>query len=152
VPALVALGLLVSTGPAAAESGPPGIWAAEAQYVEMLPTSTGPKPAGAAGSTKPLPTWLARRFARRGGTDAKALETLVTSTGWGAGASSGRNPVRRQEPSVQMLAVPLPQKSPSLFGALRHGSSSGGRATFALVALLVLLAAFTLARLRRSRR
>src|SRR5215216_6566351 len=89
-PAVAAVAVLAFAGPASAESGPPGVWAAAAQYVEMIPTSTGPKTAGAAGRSKPLSKSLAREFARRGGNDAQALETLVTASGWGATTSAPR--------------------------------------------------------------
>src|SRR3954462_12249714 len=88
LPLLATGTLLASAGAAPAESGPPGVWAAAAQYVEMIPTSTGPKAAGAAGRSKPLPKSLARQFARRGGHDAQGLQTLVTPSGWGATTSA----------------------------------------------------------------
>jgi hypothetical protein len=154
VPALVAAAVLTSAGSAAAEKAPPSPWAAAAQYVEMIPTSTGPKAAGAAGPTKPLPASVAKQFARSGGPDAKALETLVTSSGWGA------RPVERRQSRPhgqtadsppQRLAVPSPRESTSLAASVGGGLTSGPRATFALVALLCLLAACTLVRLRRTR-
>jgi hypothetical protein len=153
-PALVVAAVLASAGSAAADQPPPSPWAAAAQYVEMIPTSTGPKAAGAAAPTKPLPASLAKEFARSAGTDAKALETLVTSSGWGA-----RPVERRQSPPhgqtvespPQRLAVPSPQDSTSLAASVGGGLTSGPRATFALVALLCLLAAFALVRFRRTR-
>ena len=130
LPMLATGTLLASAGAAAAERGPPGDWAAAAQYVEMIPTSTGPKAAGAAGPTKPLPKSLATQFARRGGTDAKALETLVTSSGWGAsspgpaGAHEPRRPrsrraeARSRAVAAAVLAVPRPQESISVPGSV----------------------------------
>ena len=82
VPALIAgVSLAVFAGPADAESSPPGVWAAAAQYVEMIPTSTGPREAGARGATKPLPKSLAAQLAgaaapTRGSRDARHLERL----------------------------------------------------------------------------
>src|SRR3954449_3158820 len=92
VAATGAVALLVAAGSAGAESGPPSVWAAAAQYIEMIPTSTGPKAAGAAGRSRPLSKSLARQFARRGGNDAQALETLVTSSGWGATTGAPAKP------------------------------------------------------------
>lgn len=167
VAAIGGVALLVFAGPAGAESAPPSAWAAAAQYVEMIPTSTGPKTAGAASGTKPVAKSLAAQIARRGGTDAQALETLVTSTGWGAAASvrdkphptpkggaGTKGPVEPAEPATQKLAVPLPQESAPLSSSVGGGLTSGGRATFALVALvalLCLLTAFGLARRRSAR-
>ena len=147
--ATIAVALVASAAPAAADPGPPSAWAAAAQYVEMIPTSTGPRPVGAAGATKRLPDSLAARFSRRGGADAKALKTLVTSSGWGASVRARPSPAakpRDHGASVQMLAVPLPQESAALPESLGNALTGGGRATFALVGLLVLAAAFTLAR------
>lgn len=152
-PALVVAAMLAWAGSAAADA-PPTPWAAAAQYVEMIPTSTGPKAAGAASAAKPLPPSLARQFARSAGTDAKALETLVTSSGWGARPAERRqSPPHGQkgESRVERLAVPSPQASTSLGAAVGGGLTSGRRATFTIVALLCLLAAFTVVRLRRSR-
>jgi hypothetical protein len=151
VPALVAAAVLTSAGPAAAEQAPPSLWAAAAQYVEMIPTSTGPKAAGAAGPTKPLPASLAKQFGRSAGPDANALETLVTSSGWGARPVEGhQSPPEGQtgDSPPQRLAVPSPQESTSLPASVGGGLTSGSRATFALVVVLCLLAASILVRLR----
>src|SRR5215211_6849073 len=95
-PAVAAVAVLASAGSAGAESGPPSVWAAAAQYVEMIPTSTGLRPAGAAGGTKPLPRALATQLARRGGADAQALTTLVTSSGWGANTIRPAKPAKHR--------------------------------------------------------
>ena len=153
-PAVVVAAMLASAGTAAADDAPPSPWAAAAQYVEMIPTSTGPKAVGAASAAKPLPPSLARQFARSAGTDAKALETLVTSSGWGARPAERRqSPPHGQkgESRVERLAVPSPRASTSLGAAVGGGLTSGRRATFTIVALLCLLAAFTVVRIRRSR-
>jgi hypothetical protein len=161
LPLLATGTLLASAGTAAAEPGPPGVWAATAQYVEMIPTSTGPKAAGAGGPTKPLPKSLATQFARRGGTDAKALETLVTSSGWGASTTpraakanegTGTREGTKEGASAGTLVVPLPQESISVPESVGDALADSRRANFALVALLLLLTAFTLARLVRSPR
>jgi hypothetical protein len=153
VPALVAAAVLTSAGPAAAERAPPSPWAAVAQYVEMIPTSTGPRAAGAAGPTKPLPASLAKELGRSAGPDANALATLVTSSGWDARPIEGApEPASGAcgRPSAS-LAVPSPQESTSLAASVGGGLTSGPRAAFAVVALLCLLAASILLRLRRTR-
>src|SRR5207245_585799 len=84
----------------------------------------------------------------------KALETLVTSSGWGARPAERRqSPPHGQkgESRVERLAVPSPQASTSLGAAVGGGLTSGRRATFTIVALLCLLAAFTVVRVRRRR-
>jgi hypothetical protein len=154
VPALVAAAVLTSAGPAAAERPPPSPWAAVAQYVEMIPTSTGPKAAGAAGPTKPLPASLAKQLGRSAGPDAKALKTLVTSSGWGVRPVEGHQSPpqgRTGDSPPKKLAVPSPHESTSLAASVGGGLTSGPRATFAVVAVLCLLAASILVRLRRIR-
>jgi hypothetical protein len=155
LPTLVAGTVVAWAGAAAAQSGPPGEWAAVAQYVELIPTSTGAKAAGGPGPTKPLPKSLATQFARRGGNDAKALETLVTSSGWAASTPQRASRAAKPTPEPtggEVLAVPLPQEGMSAPESVGDALAGGGRATFALVALLVLVTAFTLARLRARRR
>jgi hypothetical protein len=167
LPAIAAAGLFAFAGPAAAESGPPNVWAAVAQYIEMIPTSSGPAAAGAPGPTKRLPPSLAAEFARSGGVDAQALKTLVTSSGWGADTSprarpqnpkprpaeNGRHgPGNANEPTSPAVAVPFPQETTSLSGSVGGALTDGGRATFALAAVLSLLTAAVLFRLGRSRR
>src|SRR4051794_13448428 len=159
VPATAAA-LLVWGAPAAAESGPPGVWAAAAQYVEMMPTSTGPKAAGSTGKSKPLPPWIAAQLARRGGADEQALETLVTSSGWG-GASITKQPRKHEtgangggqaKPAADdTLVVPLPEESVSLPEATGAAVTGSSRGIFALAAVLAMLAAVALVRFGPTR-
>jgi len=155
VPATVVF--LLWAAPAAAESGPPSVWAAAAQYVEMMPTSTGPKAAGAPGVTKPLPASIATQLALRGGSDRKALETLVTSSGWGAAVTRH---APKQEPGGkaggnaggEKLAVPLPQQGASFPDAAGAAVTGSSRGVFALAAVLGMLAAVALVRFGATRR
>src|SRR3954471_13281578 len=131
LPLLAVGAVLAPGGAAAAEPGPPGGWAAVAQYVEMIPTTTGGKPAGGAGPTTSLPKSLATQFARRGGTDAKALETLVTSSGWGARRTRPVSPAAKpkppREPELGVLAVPPPQQGVSVPESVGDAFAGGGR-------------------------
>jgi len=66
-------------------AGHPGTSAAVSQYVEQIPTSSGPQATGIGKETfKPLPRRAKAKLVRQGGEDAPLLEKIATSSAYGA--------------------------------------------------------------------
>ncbi len=161
---------VVTPATAGADPQPPDEWAAAAQYVEMIPTSAGPRPSGSGGRTAQPSKALEQQLRRSGGADAQALQTLVTASGWGAVASSARGeaaPIEKAPASSEKapassadappdrvaagpgLAVPPPSESESLAGAAGGAIASDWRGVLVLATIVALVAGLGL-RLRRA--
>ncbi len=133
-------------------AGPPDDLSGVDQYVEDIPTSEGPKPAGSGGkaSGNPLPPTVTQSLADEGGSDAAALEAIATDPSLGAPGEdlSGRVAVG---PAGEAEDVSLGSALSGGFGALRgaDGRGSGGVLLLVLVGLTTVI---VVAAARRSRR
>ena len=102
---------LAATGPASAAT-PPGNplqdVSAIDQYVEAIPTSSGPAATGG-GSAKPrpLPPDVASEIREQGGNDADALMEVATSPRYGAPTGSGDS-IRPEDSSEAAQTQPSP--------------------------------------------
>lgn len=144
-PLLLALALAAwaaASAPEAVAGGDPTPPApAVSQYVEMIPTSEGARTGGAAGTkATPLPSGVEKQLQEEGGRDAKVLEALATSPGYGATKKSGPGAVDR--PAADAAGV-LPSVA---------AEADDGRFLGLLAVLLVLTSAAAAVALTRRRR
>lgn len=120
------------------------------QYVEAIPTSSGPAPTGRSGATaRPLPQDVASEVRKRGGDDAEALIEVATSPAHGAPSGSRlKNPTRLGGVSERVHAQPS-----ALDAVVSPIAGADEPRLLALLALLLgmTLVAFALAT-RRQRR
>ena len=95
---------LFAVGPAAAADPPPDPSdSALAQYVEQLPTSSGPKAVSLTGGQaagQPLPAPVESALRTEGGDDASLLEKVATSQALGAPAREPRDRASSAPPSA----------------------------------------------------
>jgi hypothetical protein len=89
VSSTLACAVLLLAGPvsasAAAPPGEPGTGSSAIdQYVEAIPTSSGPAPTGRAGTSRPLPPAVVAQVREAGGDDAETLLRTATSPSYGA--------------------------------------------------------------------
>src|SRR5262245_52069902 len=129
---------VVLASPAIAADSPPSVpsTAAIAQYIEAVPSSTGPVPIGGAASpavSTPLATGVRAKVERTAGADAPALLDLAQDSRFGA------RPVRRANPTRGAPAIP-PQVATASIGTpspLAAAASTAGSGELLLVALLL---------------
>jgi len=130
--------MLASSTPALADDPPrPTDIPAVSAYVELVPTSRGPREAGV-GATRgrPLDRRVERLARTQGGEDAALLERLATSPAYGAPWSpTPKTPVSKIEPK------PRSSSSDNALSAAVDAGAEGGVGR--LLALLVLLTAVT---------
>ena len=109
-----------------------------AAYVEMVPTSRGPKQAGA-GTTRPrpLPPRVDELLRTSGGEDAALLEQLATSPGYGAPTGSRR----KQPKAADEGTVPADRPRSNALSAAVSVSADGGEGR--LLGLILALVAVT---------
>jgi hypothetical protein len=138
---LIALvtGLAFPAEQALADDPPPPDIPSVAAYVEMGPTSRGPKQTGAGASRpRPLPPRVDELLRTSGGDDAALLEQLATSPGYGAPTGS-----QRKQPRADEAVVPSDRASSNALSAAVSVSADGGEGR--LLGLIVALVAVTLA-------
>ena len=131
--ALAALLALVLAAPAGAES--PNDFSASDQYVETLPTSSGPSATKDRKSVhRALPSEVASRLAKLGGTDAAALEAVATAGEFGApqGKAGGADKSKRKGSGSSGSTPAVPSASVE---AVRD---DGGDLLWLLLALLAI--------------
>ena len=126
--------------------------AAVAQYVEVIPTSSGDQALGSRPGAAPaqapvstLPAPVVRRIERQGGTDAPALKRIVSSPDYGAPTR-----IRVRESPTSSPPV-LPTRDPGLLSAAFGGGGSGDDAGWVLGALVLISGIAVAARFRRRR-
>ena len=80
------------------------------QYVEALPTSSGPAATGRRGGRpRPLPPLVAARVREQGGDDAEALIEVATSPTYGAPSrTSSKEPIRPGDTDERVRERPSP--------------------------------------------
>jgi hypothetical protein len=129
---------LAAPGSALADDPPrPTDIPAVSAYVELVPTSRGPKQAGAGTARgRPLGARIERLVRTQGGEDAALLERLATSPAYGAPSSpTPKTPASKLEPKESTTS-----SGNALSAAIDAGGEGGaGR----LLVLLVLLTAVT---------
>jgi hypothetical protein len=135
---------VVGASPAIAAAPPPKVPsdAAIAQYIEVVPSATGPVPIGEAASPASgaaLPTALRAKVERTAGVDAPALLDLAQDPRFGARPVRRANPTRGG-PAIPGQAVLASMGTPSPFAAAASTASSGG-----LLFVALLLAGITAA-------
>jgi hypothetical protein len=140
---------------------------AVAQYIEQVPTSCGSN-ASVAESKAKLPRKVTKKLRRTGGSDAKQLETIATSTRYGAPSQTVTQTVkkskakakahaRRQLKSELPRSIRHPGKTrvtalSGFGGVVADGSDSRLIALVAIMALTALAAGVTAIVRRRSSR
>jgi hypothetical protein len=130
--ACVGVGAMVATPSALA--GPPS---AVAQYVEMIPTSTGFQ-AVSQSKTTPISKPVQRSITREGGSDAQALTKIVTTT------SPARRPTRSKRSIGSGTAVGSTRlPTPAIPTAVIH-SGAAGELVLALPATVIVALALAL--------
>jgi hypothetical protein len=142
---------------AAADKPPTPAASGISQYVEMIPTSSGQHAIGVGkATTKPLPKREADLVRKYGGTDKEKLETVATSSEYGAPAKS--LPVKRSvraAPEVRRVlkpkSAPEPRVIASSVGAVTS-TAGGGRTPVALALLLATTIALAIVAARRGMR
>ena len=86
--------------------GHPGTSAAVSQYVEQIPTSSGPQATGVGKETfKPLPKRAKAKLVRQGGEDAALLEKIATSSAYGAPQATKKKGGKDDDPGAGGAAV-----------------------------------------------
>ena len=136
---------VVVASPAIAGAPPPTVPsdAAIAQYIEAVPSATGPVPIGEAASpasSVALPTAVRAKVERTAGADAPALLQLAQDPRFGAPTESRGRPIprRRANPSPAIPRQPVLESAgaptPTPLGAAASTAGSGG---LLLVALLL---------------
>ena len=98
---------------AADKPKPPGSGAAAvAQYVEQIPTSSGPRATGfGRREVRPLPRKVARKLVRQGGRDAPLLKEIATSSTYGAPTRKLKTSKTVKLPTPKEVAEPSPAKT-----------------------------------------
>jgi hypothetical protein len=139
-PRRAALGLLLGAlllAPAAPASGEaPDDFSAADQYVETLPTSRGPSATKTRKrGTTPLPAGVAAKLSSQGGSDAAALETVATSSDFGASHGTGGRADKRQGKAESGSSGSSPAIPSASVEAV---SESGGDLLWVLLALLAI--------------
>jgi hypothetical protein len=133
---------LVAVDPAAAADPPPDPSdSALAQYVEQIPTSSGPKAVSQADSQAaggPLPAAAESELRAEGGDDAQLLEEVATSPSLGAPAHEPRN-----RASAQKGAPTSKSTGPEAVGASE--STASELVSARVIGLLAVLGGVTLA-------
>jgi hypothetical protein len=136
VAALVTLAAL-APAPAVAQPSPPPPLPGDAaiyQYREALPTAAGPvAPTAATNRVTPLAAAIQERLATEGGTDARLLERVATSTDFGAPAGP-RQPDAEARPTAPDGLPPA-----SLSRATRAAGGALGDFPARLVVVLALI-------------
>jgi hypothetical protein len=130
---------LAAPGPAIADDPPrPTDIPAVSAYIELVPTSRGPKQAGAGTARgRPLGARIERLVRTQGGEDAALLERLATSPAYGAPSSpTPKTPASKIEPKESRPT----SSGNALSAAIDAGGEGGARR---LLVLLVLLTAVT---------
>jgi hypothetical protein len=130
---------LAAPGPAIADDPPrPTDIPAVQAYVELVPTSRGPKQAGAGTARgRPLGARIERLVRTQGDEDAALLERLATSPAYGAPSSpTPKTPASKVEPMESR-----PTSSGNALSAAIDAGGEGGAGR--LLVLLVLLTAVT---------
>jgi hypothetical protein len=140
-------GLALPAEQALADDPPPPDIPAVAAYVEMVPTSRGPRPAGAAESRpRPLTPRVDELLQASGGDDAAMLEQLATSPGYGAPTGKLKQPRAASETS-------MPARSDALSAAISVSTDGGeSRLLGLIVALLGVTVAVCIVAARRRPR
>jgi hypothetical protein len=139
--ATVAASLLVAPAAHAAKKPPHPDSSAVAQYVEMLPTGSGDKAAGVGKRTvTPLTASQSSRLHHDAGRTASSLESIATSSDYGAPSQSLPLPEKgTRAKAIEELLTPSSNRSavaPSTIGAVAEYGAPNG--TGMLLTLLVM--------------
>jgi hypothetical protein len=143
---------VVAASPAIAAAPPPTVPSdsAIAQYIEAVPSATGPVPIGGAASpasSAALPTAVRAKVERTAGADAPALLQIAQDPKFGARPVRRVNPTRaipRRPPVLESTGTP----TPSPFAAATSTAGSGELLVVALM-LVAITAAGIAARVRQ---
>jgi hypothetical protein len=104
--AAIAASALAATPPASAADPPPAVDPAIAQYVEMVPTATGPVAAGRGKGAAKVPPATEKQIEKEAGTNAELLTKVVSSEAYGA-------PTEYQAPPARAPAAPASPAQPT---------------------------------------
>ena len=150
VSAVVVAGASAGWARAADKPPKPGA-SAVSQYVEMLPTGSGPVAAGARGSAAgPLAPTARKALLSVGGQTAAALKTVATSHAYGAPA---RTTTHEPKPAAdRSRQTPAPSLESALSSVAETSNASGsGQVVLLLILVPLTAAAMLVARLLRQR-
>ena len=135
------LAFAVAPAALAAKPKPPGSGAAAvSQYVEQIPTSSGPRATGfGTREVKPLPRKIERKLVRQGGRDAPLLKEIATSSTYGAPTRKLKTPKKVKLPTPKEVQQTSPTKTLSAgVSVVTDGSDTR------LIVLAIVLAAISL--------
>ena len=127
------------SAPAKGKPKPPGSGAAAvSQYVEQIPTSSGPRATGfGKREVKPLPRTIERKLVRQGGRDAPLLKEIATSSTYGAPTRKLKTSKKVKLPTPKEIQRTSPTKTLSAGVSVVTDGSDGRLIALAIVLVLI---------------